>query len=310
MKKIITALAAIVALIMLVACGASKQNTLPETQSEDTIKIAHSLGTTQVPAHPQKLVVLDYAALDIIDAIGLGDQVVAIPKSGGYAKYLKTDYIDNPEIEDVGTVKEVNLEAINALEPDLILIGGRLSGSYDQLSAIAPTVNVSIAEDQPYLDAVKDNATRLASLWNIEDKVDTIFEDLNQQAYTISKKAKGQNALIIMVSAGNISALGIGGRGKLIEDLGFTNLTTTSSTHGDTISFEYIHEQNPDNLFVIDRDSAINTQGSKSAQDILNNDLVNQNNIIYLTPDAWSLAAGGIQATSIMLEDIEKGLET
>jgi iron complex transport system substrate-binding protein len=308
MKKLITVLAATLAIIMLAACSSTEQNSLPSTQTEDTIKISHSLGTTEVPANPQKLVVLDYAALDIIDALGLGDQVVAIPKSGGYAKYLKADYIDNPAIEDVGTVKEVNLEAINALEPDLILIGGRLAGSYDQLSAIAPTVNVSVAEDQPYLDAVQDNATTLAQLWGAENKVADIFEDLNQRAYTITKQAQGQNALITMVSAGNISALGIGGRGKLIEDLGFTNLTTTSSTHGDTISFEYIHEQNPDHLFVIDRDAAINTQGSKSAQDILNNDLVNQDNIIYLTPDAWYLASGGIQATSIMLEDIENGL--
>jgi iron complex transport system substrate-binding protein len=308
MKKLITVLAATVAVIMLAGCSGTNQNSLPETQTEDSIKISHSLGTTEVPANPQKLVVLDYAALDIIDALGLGDQVVAIPKSGGYAKYLKADYIDNSGIEDVGTVKEVNLEAINALEPDLILIGGRLAGSYDQLSAIAPTVNVSIAEDQPYLDAVQDNATTLAQLWGAEDKVTDIFEDLNQQAYRISKKAHGQNALITMVSSGNISALGIGGRGKLIEDLGFTNLTTTSSTHGDTVSFEYIHEQNPDHLFVIDRDSAINTQGSKSAQDILNNDLVRQDNIIYLTPDAWYLASGGIQATRIMLDDIENGL--
>ena len=50
-------------------------------------------------------------------------------------EYLQ-DYI-NDDIANLGTIKEADLEAVMACEPDVIFIGGRLASSYDALSEIA-----------------------------------------------------------------------------------------------------------------------------------------------------------------------------
>ena len=41
---------------------------------------------------------------------------------------------------NLGTIKEADLEAVMASEPDVIFIGGRLASAYDALSEIAPVV--------------------------------------------------------------------------------------------------------------------------------------------------------------------------
>ena len=72
---------------------------------------------------------------------------------------------------------------------------------------------------------------------------------------------------------------------------------------------------NPDYLFVLDRDSAINTEGAKLAREVMENELVKKTsayqngNVVYLTPSVWYLAEGGITATDVMLRDLEEGLK-
>ncbi len=46
----------------------------------------------------------------------------------------------NENIANLGTIKEADLEAVMACEPDVIFIGGRLRNSYDSLSEIAPVI--------------------------------------------------------------------------------------------------------------------------------------------------------------------------
>lgn len=101
--------------------------------------VAHALDTSCVVDDPQRVVVLDTGELD--GALSLGVKPVgaveALPGSGLPA-YL-SELTDGVAL--VGTIGEPNLEAILALEPDLILSSAlRHEAIYDQLSAVAPTV--------------------------------------------------------------------------------------------------------------------------------------------------------------------------
>ncbi|MDR0759038.1 MAG: ABC transporter substrate-binding protein [Treponema sp.] len=106
---------------------------------------------------------------------------------------------------------------------------------------------------------------------------------------------------------------GNGGRCSLIfNEVGFENLTASvTSTHGDSAFFELLLDNNPDYIFVIDRDSVIGTNGARAAREIIENGIVRQTDayknghIVYLTPDVWYLAEGGITATDTMLKDLE-----
>lgn len=88
-----------------------------------------------------------------------------------------------------------------------------------------------------------------------------------------------------------------------------------TSTHGNEASFEFIVEKDPEYIFVLDRDAAIQTEGAQLAQEVMENDLVKgtqayQNgNIVYLAhPAVWYTAEGGITALDLMLQDLESEL--
>ncbi|MER6500721.1 iron-siderophore ABC transporter substrate-binding protein [Streptomyces sp. NPDC001455] len=101
--------------------------------------VTHAMGKTEIKAAPERVVVLDVGELD--NVVSLGVKPVGYAPSEGDAaipSYLKKDAGDP---KNVGTINNLNLEAIANLKPDLIL-GSQLRAAdkYDALSKIAPTV--------------------------------------------------------------------------------------------------------------------------------------------------------------------------
>ena len=66
---------------------------------------------------PKKIVVLDYGVADTIRALGKEDSIVGLPIDR-LPSYL-SDFKNKKVITNVGNLKEVNLEKIAELEPDL-----------------------------------------------------------------------------------------------------------------------------------------------------------------------------------------------
>ena len=74
-------------------------------------------------------------------------------------------------------------------------------------------------------------------------------------------------------------------------------------------------EKDPDYLFILDRDAAIQTEGAQLAQEIVENELVmgtrayQDGHIVYLAhPAVWYTAEGGVTALDVMLQDLESAL--
>src|SRR5699024_11892107 len=93
-------------------------------------------------------------------------------------------------------------------------------------------------------------------------EVVVIFEVIDSKVDEINELAdeSDQNGLIIMANDTDISAFGPGSRFGLVHDVfGVTSVDEgiESSTHGKNVSFEYVAEQDPDLLYVIDRNVAI-----------------------------------------------------
>jgi iron complex transport system substrate-binding protein len=97
------------------------------------------MGATEIPEQPERVVVLDTGELDSALALGVTPVgAVTTDVASGFLSYLADAAAD---VEQVGTIGEPNLEAIAALQPDLILSNKvRHEDIYDQLSQIAPTV--------------------------------------------------------------------------------------------------------------------------------------------------------------------------
>ena len=268
-----------------------------------------------MPYDPERIAVLDMAALDILDNLGLGERVVGSASTS--LEYL-TKYGENEEIANLGTIKEADLEAVMECSPDVIFIGGRLASSYDALSEIAPVVFLSTDSELGVVKSVTKNANTLASMFGLEDQVSEKTKGFEERIAALKEKAEGKTALVGMTTSGSFNLMGNDGRCSIIGvEIGFDNLTAaeSTSTHGNEASFETVVQKNPDYIFVMDRDSAIGADGAQTAKEIMENELVmgttayQNGHIVYLEhPAVWYTAEGGITALDIMLSDLEGAL--
>ncbi|HJB92311.1 MAG TPA: ABC transporter substrate-binding protein [Candidatus Eisenbergiella merdigallinarum] len=271
----------------------------------------------EVPYDAQRIAVLDMASLDILDALGLGDRVVG--SAGTSLDYLQ-DYVTDENISNLGTIKEADLEEVMACGPDVIFIGGRLSSSYDALSEIAPVVFLSTDTEIGVVESVRKNAETVASMFGLEESVDSLMADFDARIEALAEFAKEKTAIVGMCTSGSFNVLGNDGRCSLIGvEIGFENIgvdaNIDTSTHGNEASFEFIVEKAPEYIFVMDRDAAIGTEGAQLAREIMENELVmgtdayKNGNIVYLEhPAVWYTAEGGVTALDYMLSDLENAL--
>ena len=238
--------------------------------------------------------------------------------SRSIGKTIRAVVISDLHDHQFGSNNKRLVEKIAGLEPDIIFIGGRLSASYDALSEIAPVVYLSTDTELGVVESTRKNATTIATIFGLENEITEKMSGFDTRIETLKATANGQNAIIGMATSGSFNVLGNDGRLSLIiNEIGFNNVGAQSaSTHGNETSFEFIVETNPDYMFVMDRDSAIGTEGAQLAQEIVENELVMQTDtyknghIIYLAhPAIWYTAEGGITALDYMLQDLESAFQ-
>ena len=262
----------VAAALALSACS-SGSDTASSTASETAassaapteIVVTHAQGETTVPVNPQKVVTFDMASLDTLDALGV--QVAGLPK-GNVPEYLSEYSADT--YTDVGTLFEPDYEAVNALQPDLIIVANRSAEALPELAKIAPTIDVTL-DWTDYLGSFRGNVETLAGIFGKQTEATAALSAIDTRIADIkATTATAGSALIVLTSGGEITAFGPGSRfGWLHDELGVTPAIedVEAATHGDPVSPEFILETNPDWLFVIDRDAATG-EGTATAEQI------------------------------------------
>ncbi len=334
-KKFIAIAAAAVAVCSCLALAACANDSSEWEGEYVTITCLDANGVQtekSVPLNPERVAILDYAVLDVMDALGVGDRVVAT--ASGTISYLQQywDKIDEGEITDLGTLNSYSLEALQQSEPDIIFIGGRQSSAYETLEEIAPVVYLESVTGR-VVDGTLENAVTIGKIFGMtETKVNNIIamygftSRLNTlSALSENEDGSAKTALNVMYnSSSSFSALASDGRLSLIvNELGFTNVNESyesSSQHGSTTSYEAIAAVNPDYIFVMNRAYITNNDGSTleaAAESVrsafqANLDTVQCTStlVVLLNPDVWYTAEGGIQALATMLADLEAALLT
>lgn len=313
MKKWITAILVVMMFAVLAACGAEEEATDSQTadaQATETVKVTHELGETEVPKNPEKVVVFDFGILDTLDQLGV--ESVAGVAQGNIPTYLE-QYEDTEKYENIGTLKEADFEAIHAMDPDLIIISGRQAEMYNEFSDIAPTIHLGV-DTTDYMNSFTTNMETVGEIFGKEAEVEEELAAINEQIEGIQEKTASseEKGLIVLANEGKVSAYGAASRFGIIHDVFGVKQADEgieASTHGQSITYEYILDTNPDMMFVVDRNAAVGNDAS--AKDSLENELVQKTNayqndkIIYLDPDYWYLSGGGLQSVSEMVNAIE-----
>lgn len=353
MKKIFSLITSLALVFCMAACGnqtsgstddsgvsnSASENTSAAVSSEATVETEESNPETitisalnankemteiEVPYDPQRIAILDMPALDIIDALGVGNRIVGSAKVT--IEYL-TDYNpddSNGSILNLGSIKTADLEKVAACEPDIIFIGGRLSSVYTDLEAIAPVVYLAVDYEKGVVESTRRNAQTIASIFGKEAEVDAMFTDFQPRIGALHAVLNGKNVLLGMYNSNALGLMDTQSQLNIIaKELGAHNLGETvgeidKAAHGEEASWETIINLNPEYMFILDRSTATGAadEGVLGAREVIENDLIKEldcyknGNIIYFIEHAnvWYTSTGGVQALDTMLSDLEGAL--
>ena len=131
---------------------------------------------------------------------------------------------------------------------------------------------------------------------------------------------RGHTAIVGLVTSGSFNVLGNDGRCSIIgREVGYENIGVDAeidtSTHGNEASFEFIVEKDPEYIFVLDRDAAIQTEGPNWPRRSWRMTWSREPRPIRMgTSSTWptllcgTRRKGGITALDLMLQDLESEL--
>ena len=264
-----------------------------------SVKVQTARGEAVVPQNPERVAVYDLGAVDTLSKLGV--------KIGASVAAQRLAYLDAPLKDAVkaGTLFEPNYEALNAYNPQLIVIGSRMAKDKvsDELAKLAPTIDMTAQTDN-MKESAKARIDAYGRIFGKQAEADALKAEIDKTFADAKAAAQGKGkGLVILVNAGKLSAFGPDSRlgGWIHRDIGVPAVDEAikEGSHGQPVSFEYIKEKNPDWLFVLDRSAAIGEEG-QAAREVLNNPLVAQSTawkkgqVVYLPPETY-LAAGGAQ---------------
>ena len=293
----------------------SEDESATEEESSDdasasTVEIEDAHGTVEVPVNPETVVALDNRTFETLEDWGV--ELAAAPQD-----LIPADisYSSDESIENIGNHREPNLEAIAAVNPDLVIVGQRFAGYYEDIKEIVPEaavidLNIDVSEEaetpgENFENGFKDITTQLGQIFDKNDEAEELITEF-EDSITAAQEAYdgGSTVMSVIVSGGNINFSAPGnGRvwGPMYEIFDWQpalEVDESSTDHqGDEVSVEAIAETNPDWLFVLDRDAAVSNSGEESipAQDVIadspalqNTTAVSEDNIVYAPEDTYT----------------------
>lgn len=274
-------------------------------------------GDVEVEGTPERVVTLYEGALDASLAAGV-TPLGAVTTRGGdnVAEYVEAHLgEDRPAI--MGVVREINIEAVLAQQPDLILASAQLSDEqYQLLSLIAPTI---VPHAQPLAaDNWEAEARLYGEALNREEAIEGAINAVDQRTSALAEALADANvsgtAFLVrwmpggpMVMSENLIATGLLERVGL--DVQGADLIGERGVHSDVLSLENLSQVDGDWLFLAtlndDGQAALDAAKKSAAFTRLN--VVQQEQVVPVNGQLWSSANGPLAAQAI-LDDIEAAL--
>lgn len=307
----------IIMLFILAACSGSneeandvvKKDANPKTE-DTSYTVEHAMGSTTLEKTPKKVVILTNEGTEALLALGV-TPVGAVQSWTGDPWY---DHIKNQlkDTEVVGLEDTVNVEAIAALKPDLI-IGNKMrqEAIYEQLNAIAPTI---FAED--LRGNWKNNFELYAKALNKEEEGKKVIKAYDTRIADLKDKLGDKlNMKVSMVRfmAGDVRIYQKDSfSGVILDQLGFAR---PESQDVDEFAIkgatkEQIPLMDGDILFYFTYETG-DQEATKLEKEWLEDPLfknlkVAKNGEIHKVDDVIWNTAGGVIAANLLVDDIEK----
>lgn len=299
---------------MIAGCSKEeKKETSAAAKGKDSYVIKHAMGETTIKGTPKRVVVLTNEGAEALLAVGVTPVGSTKPRAGDewyphLAKELKDTQV-------VGTERDVNLEAIMKLKPDLI-IGNKMRHEkvYEQLKEIAPTVYAETLRGD-----WKENFTLYTKAVNKEKEGNKALDDYKKRIEGLKEKLGDKvdsKVSIIRFVPGDVRIYQKNSfSGVVLNDIGFKRppLQDKDDFAIKGVTKEQIPNMDGDYLFYFtsDKDADKNNEGNTIAKEWTEDPLFKQlqaskNNKVFEVDEVIWNTAGGIKAANLMLDDIEK----
>lgn len=281
----------------------------PASVQASTVTVHHAGKQIELPATPQKTVVLDLALLDVLHTLNV--PVAGVPR-GRYAGSLES--YGHDKVVKTGSMFEPDADAIRALQPDLIIAGRRSTKAFDSISGIAPSVNLAF-DQQNLVDSVVQTTRLIAEIYNRQDIADPALETLQESVRRLrDKTAHAGTGLLVFTTSGKMISQGPQSRfGVLFNDFGVQPaMTEFPEGRGVELTAEQLHRLNPDWVYVIDRDAGLDRHDTP-AQQLLEEAGIDQTTagqkgrVVYLDPYNWYMLDGA--GLTAMQENVDQLLD-
>lgn len=287
-----------------------------------TITVEDNHGSQTVTVPPTSVVATDNRIFQTLEEWGVtlaAAPIPLIPADLGY----KTD----ASIDDLGSHGEPDLEAVVAVEPDLIVNGQRFAQFHADLKALAPNaaiVELDPRDGQPFDAELRRQVTVLGEIFGEQEKAAALVADFDASIARVKAAYDpAQTVMAVITSGGEINYAAPGnGRtlGPVFDILGLTpSLQVDGSTdhQGDDISVEAIADSNPDWILVMDRDAGVSASSGDAytpANEMLadsaalqNVTAVQQQQIVYMPQ--YTYVNEGIQTYTTFFSALADALE-
>lgn len=305
-KRIFTIFTCLALLVGILSGCASKRTEVSNDDKKRTI--IHAMGETDVPENPNRVVILTNEGTEDLLELGVRPVGAASSWTGIWYSHIAKDM---EGVKELGQESNINLEAVAALRPDLI-IGNKMRHEkiYEQLNSIAPTV---------YSDTLrgewKENFKFYSKVLGKEEEGNKIIEDFNNRISDFktkySEKLSTKISLVRFMSGKTRLYLGDTFSGIIFNELGFSRPESQTGTDFvKEIGKEAIKEADGDVMFYFTYetgDGKGNEREKQWIEDPLFQSLdVVKNGKVYKVDDSIWNTSGGVKSANLMLDDIER----
>ncbi|MCM8710085.1 ABC transporter substrate-binding protein [Clostridium sp. SYSU_GA19001] len=280
MKKLITAVIAIVMIFTFAACKKSNmEGSSAKTQKETlATKYPYTAKDSKgkeviIEKEPKKIISLAPSITELIYALGKGDELVG-----------RTDYCDFPEeaakVQSIGSLTEPNVEKIIELKPDIVVASTHFKDDVaKKLEDIG--IKVVVLYDSNDFNGVYDIINTLGQIVNAQDKANELISSMKKKIEDVKEKVKGKETpkvyyVVGFGKSGDYTATGDTFIAQMIAMAGGDNIAKDGT--GWTYSLEKIIEKDPEYIIVSKnfgmKDQFISSEGYKELSAVKNNKVI------------------------------------
>lgn len=319
MKKTISWLLAFAIALSFSACGQTNSEAHKTTPTEEStpittgdpgcypVTVTDQAGrTVTIEKEPQRILTAYYITSSLLIALDLDDRIVGIENNPEKRAIYGLSAPHLLELPQIGTAKELDMEAVMALEPDLLILPMKLKNTVPTLEELGLTVLIVDPEDQGRVNGMIRLVGQATNTSELAEDILTWISD--QQEFLNDELTDIQMPTVYL--AGNSSMLKTAGNAMYQADMirlaGGTNVAgALADTYWAQINYEQLLAWDPE--YIILAAEATYTVEDVLADPNLANCKAVVNGNVYRLPnqaEAWDSPVPGSILGAIWLANI------